>query len=269
MLNNSLVYSKTVLKKFYDNVYEDLSLNEVHFISLAARNKYLTEEEREEYRLGKTQMVYKTVLRKYDFNKFLSKIYQIDTSADYFLTLNDKYIPKKCCVLYANINPSDTIKATADFKKILADYDSELFNISINTSDKGRFENAMKRYNNLHNNLLTCYQNNRSRKIWSDIDCDGDIKLEDLQSFVRNLNLNESSRVVLVKTHGGFHFLMRTEDMNKEYNPGIVQSKLTENFGDICKEIVINKNEMIPIPGTYQGTKPVDMYIVNSEGEVI
>lgn len=261
----SLIYSIPTLKRFYNTIYQELKLNEVHFISLAARNKYLTEKEKEEYRLGKTQMVYKTVLREYNFTKFLAKLQQIDASADYYLTLNGEYLPKKCCVIYANINPNDTIKSTAAFKKLLADYDSELFNISVNTFDKARFENAMKRYNNLHNNLLTCYQNNRARKIWVDIDIDSDsIELDDLQVFVRGLNLDIDYQIVIIKTYGGFHFLMRTRDMNKEYNPGVVVNKLSETFKDVCKEIVINKNEMVPIPGTYQGMKPVEMYVLNT-----
>ena len=267
----SLISDVNYLKDFYNNIYEDLRLNEVHFISLAARNKYLDEDERFSHKLGKTQMLYKTVLKRYDFIKFLSKVEQIDASADYYLTLNNTYIPKKCCVIYANINPSDTIKATADFKKILAEYDAELFNISLNTEDKSRFENAMLRYNNLHNNLMTCYQNNRSRKLWSDIDidCEDNIKEEDLQQFIKDLNINaEDAKIILVRTHGGFHFLMRTRDMDREYNPGIVQEKLAQKFGDICKEIVINKNEMIPIPGTFQALFPVTMSIYNKNGEI-
>ena len=127
----------------------------------------------------------------------------------------------------------------------------------------------MKRHNNLHNNLLTCYQNNRSRKIWVDIDIDSNsVKLEDLQKFVRSLNLEESVKIVLVKTHGGFHFLIKNEHMNKEYNPGTVLNKLIDTFRD-CKEIVINKNEMIPLPGTYQALTPVKMYVLDSEGNVV
>ena len=269
MVIESLIYDVNIIKRFYEEVYEDLKLNEIHFISLAARNKYLTEEERSIYRLGNTQMLNKTIVRTYNFQKFISKVQQIDVSSNFYLTLNNEYIPRKCCVFYANINPSDTIKATSDFKKVLADYDAELFNISINTTDKERFENVMKRHNNLHNNLLTCYQNNRSRKIWVDIDIDSNsVKLEDLQKFVRSLNLEESVKIVLVKTHGGFHFLIKNEHMNKEYNPGTVLNKLIDTFRD-CKEIVINKNEMIPLPGTYQALTPVKMYVLDSEGNVV
>ena len=77
MVIESLINDVNIIKRFYEEVYEDLKLNEIHFISLAARNKYLTEEERSIYRLGNTQMLNKTIVRTYNFQKFISKVQQI------------------------------------------------------------------------------------------------------------------------------------------------------------------------------------------------
>ena len=38
-----------------------------------------------------------------------------------------------------------------------------------------------------------------------------------------------------------------------EFNPQTITQKLTETFDSMCDEIKLNKNELIPCPGTMQG----------------
>ena len=84
----SLIWSELELKKFYTTIFQPLELNEVQFISLSARNKYLSDVERENIRLGGTQMLFKTVLREYGYQKFSSKIHQIDAGSEWYLSLD-------------------------------------------------------------------------------------------------------------------------------------------------------------------------------------
>lgn len=266
-----LIFNTAEINKFYSKIYEPLKLNEVHFISLAARNKYLTDEERSEIQLGGTQMIFKTVLRSYDMDKFRLKICQISDSAKYYRSLNDKAIPIYCFVFYANINPSDTLKATKSFKQILDEYDEEVVRVSMSDKrDNSKFENIMRRYNNLYNTLLSCYQKYPSRKLWVDLDIDllfpehlkfireGKIKT----SICKKYNVSEED-VYQIDTRGGVHVLLRTSSMSKEFNPLEVKSflKASLDFSETpYKEVEINGNAMVPIPGTLQGGAEVKMY---------
>ena len=38
-----------------------------------------------------------------------------------------------------------------------------------------------------------------------------------------------------------------------KFNPQTITQKLTETFGSMCDEIKLNKNGLIPCPGTMQG----------------
>ena len=261
---NSLIWSEEELTKFYNEIFQPLELNEVQFISLSARNKYLSEEQKQEIRLGGTQMLFKTVLREYNLRKFMAKVHQIDESSKYYYSLNDKEIPRECLCYYANINPSDTLKATKEFKQLLDEYDEETVRVAMSEKrDVTKFENIMRRYTNLHNNLLTCYQNSRSRRVWVDFDLDFiDIDKKDMASdiiFLMNIFVNRWDSVHIIDTRGGIHFLCKVSDFNKEFNTNTILKALTDELGSLCKEIVLNKNEMIPIPGTYQGGYPVTM----------
>ena len=53
-----IVWSEEELKNFYDKVLarQPLLPNEVRYISLSVRNKYLTEDERANYCLGRSEM---------------------------------------------------------------------------------------------------------------------------------------------------------------------------------------------------------------------
>ena len=44
-----------------------------------------------------------------------------------------------------------------------------------------------------------------------------------------------------------------------EFNPQTITQKLTETFGSMCDEIKLNKNGLIPCPGTMQGDVLVKM----------
>ena len=57
----------------------------------------------------------------------------------------------------------------------------------------------------------------------------------------------------VVVTHGGVHLLASNAGMSKEYNPQTITERLNNEFGSMCDEIKLNKNGLIPCPGTVQG----------------
>lgn len=58
----------------------------------------------------------------------------------------------------------------------------------------------------------------------------------------------------IIQTAGGIHCLVKKESLN--FNPNDLISKLSNSIDD-TKEIKLNSNCMIPVPGTYQYNIPV------------
>ena len=61
----------------------------------------------------------------------------------------------------------------------------------------------------------------------------------------------EPIRVII--THGGVHMLASNRNMSRECNPQTILQHLISEFKDRCKEVTLNKNGLIPCPGTLQG----------------
>ena len=54
-------------------------------------------------------------------------------------------------------------------------------------------------------------------------------------------------------THGGVHMLVANTNMSRFYNPQAITETLNKRFITMCDEIKLNKNGLIPCPGTMQG----------------
>ena len=77
--------------KEFASMLAPLNMDEVYFISLSARNKYLTQEERDEYSLGRTEMFAREIITKntdfeFAFRKLTGHLYARRTN-------NGKEIP--------------------------------------------------------------------------------------------------------------------------------------------------------------------------------
>lgn len=244
-----VIHSIEEIGKFYNEVLPRLQPLEVYFVSLSARNKYLTKQEMEFYDLGRTEMFAKTVIRKDSFEDYLKHIYRFECNEEGFLTRNSFSIPSKTFVCYANICPSSTVQVINKFQNLLSEYTTEALQIVSNSLHYGNFVNRM---NKIDNNLLNFYQNSHTSKKWLDIDIDllntktsKDIRniKESLEEF--DFDLNE---VLLVETKSGFHVLLKKIALKKNPKDLI---KILKNSLE-TKEVDVNKNEMIPLPGTYQ-----------------
>jgi hypothetical protein len=68
--NYVLLIDEDEFEKFYKHCVPELGPDEVFFISLSARNKYLTEQERRDLELGRTEMFARRLIRQRDFSRF-------------------------------------------------------------------------------------------------------------------------------------------------------------------------------------------------------
>ena len=284
----SLIWSEEELKKFYDLINRERDFSNVDFFCLASRKKYLTEKEKAEIKMGDTVMLCKTVLKDYNWPKFLSKIRQADAMAEFVLDSNDNYIPKKCFVMYMNVNHTSVVKAIKEFKETMASWDADTMTL-LEYGNTEKRVNLLRQYKSCTEGILKAFQNPKNgRDDWIDIDCDieGDESVrEGLAKMVINHFKNKFYREFLVSvssinaiiTHGGIHFLMNKEYMSS-YNsqisktypseevkdhvltPEKILNEIRELLKDVeSKEIVINPNKMVPIPGTVQGGFKVRM----------
>jgi hypothetical protein len=229
------------------NILPDLKQDEVYFFSLSARNKYLTAEERQEYALGRTEMFSREIAR--DKEGIYYVMNKLKASLQYRKTNNGKTIPEKALVIYANINPSSTIKAYQLFKQEIDKQVNDVINTFLNSKEPN-FEGLTR----INRELMNCIQKARSRKYYIDLDIDlynkGTNKcVDDLTSFLKE----NKSVFYKIETFSGYHFLVK-----KETVPNNLFSKMNEyRLSMYIKEIEFNKNEMIPVPGTLQAGKLV------------
>lgn len=254
---HSFIYDINELKKFYDKCIPDLEDFEVFFLSLSARNKYLTKEEQKELSLGRTEMFSRRIVRLKDFDRLTRVITQLECNEEGYKTKTNASIPNKCIVVYWNINPSNSLKAYRKFNKIINEYTFEAVN-----ADKK--EDISRRFNKMDIQLMNAYQTERGRRIY--IDMDVDVMPEDGQAEVvsamaqffeeKNVDYN------IIDTKGGVHFLVRAASLGvNKVNPNLaieVGFEALSRFHDRDVtpeefEIIINKNAMIPLPGTLQG----------------
>lgn len=258
-----IVSDESELKWFFDNVLPPLKETEVYFLSLSARNKYLTEEEREFYSLGRTEMFAKTIIRERSWDRFIRTIRKLECDERGYTTKSNIPIPSKTMVCYININPSDTFRALNAFQGLINEYNLEIASLLVRGGDSSNFFN---RLNKIDNNLMTMYQQSTGTKHYIDFDFDLENKSEKYIEEVSDFLIAKGiSRYFWVDTHSGYHLLI---DKNQiKFNPNDIISFGIESankklIGEIG-EIVYNKNSMIPMPGTYQGGYPVS--IINKD----
>jgi hypothetical protein len=137
-----------------------------------------------------------------------------------------KEIPQEAIAVYINLNPRSLEKASK--KTVL-----KLTELILEKCSHDPIQITMSQI-----------QKSCSRKLFLDIDFDVEIN-NDLMKRIHN-SLNEDCLKYLI-TRGGFHLLIDLSKINKEYKKTWYK-KITS-----FKEVDIKGDNMIPIPGTYQG----------------
>lgn len=232
------------------SILPEIKDDELFFISLSARNKYLKQEEREKLDLGKTEMFGRTTARDKEGLRYALK--KLESVLSYRRTRNGSIIPEECLVVYININPSSTIRAFQNFKKEMENAFTEAF-----FAEKQEKKPNYTHFQNIEKNLLNNIQKSRSRKEFIDIDFDVE-NLRLVSSFENFLNKNRfpTEHWFIIQTQGGYHVLLRKDYLEKLNIWNKVQ-ELDKEAKKTNGEVIINKNEMVPLPGTHQAGKLV------------
>jgi hypothetical protein len=242
-----------------------LTRQEVYFISTSARNKQLNEEERLVYQVGRSEMWHKEIIPEDDFGRFLRAVRRCEANKRAYLTKAEVPFPDKVLVLYCNICPTDAWAAMKEQMNYLNATQIELTDSILKNSITGT-DNSFKNIRHCHTTGQSVFARSFSDREWTDIDCDiSDFEAVDgwkaIDDIKRWLYAEAGmGNFMQIQTSGGFHWLVRKQvlaDMGRKFRKdpvGEIILQMAALLKDKCtmNEIVRNKNEMIPMPGTLQ-----------------
>lgn len=253
---NKLIHDPNMVKDFIKILPKPNDL-EVFFVSLSCRNKYLTDDQRKEYALGRTEMFGQSIAR--DADKLFRNIRRYESHPEAYTTKNGNNMPVSAMVVYVNIDTSSTLKAYTEFQKKMTENLTELTHKSIlgqSIKDTARFINKADKV------LMDCYQRGSSQKKFIDVDFDvPECASGVVEKFLDVMNMNKVKHYI-IQTRGGFHVLLERETIKHNYNIDIAEANddMKSIYGDIKYEIKVNENRMVPVPGTYQAGFPVTFW---------
>jgi hypothetical protein len=218
-MNYKIITDEQKLRDFIEWLPE-LKPNETYYCALFARSKYCKNVAK--LTADKQQLKRFVTTKAFMFDKLKQLECEIGSYSQKHMP-----IPQEAISVYITPNPRDMEIAA---KKGLIEL--------------AKLVTAPYNGYNPHVEMLNCLQISTSRKIYFDIDFDG-VKIEDMRDKINEI-LNPDCLTYL-QTHGGFHLLIKLENIEKQYTKSWHQ-KITSLDG-----VDIRGDNLLPIPGTYQG----------------
>ncbi len=248
----SIIKDEKEYQKFI-NFIPKLERDEVYFLSLSARNKYLSIDEREEYDLGRTEMFSRQIAFDKEGIEYAIQKMQADLAVR--KTRNGSDIPEKCLVVYFNVHPSSTMKAYRRFCEQMNRHYEEAFMGTLNGSEASDMWIPFRR---MRTNLMNHIQKAFSRKLMVDIDIDGEgsEQSKELMWKLKDFLTYAECHYMTIQTQGGYHMLVPTVYLGKHVP---LFQKLKELDNTTEGEVKFNSNAMVPLPGTLQAGKLVTL----------
>ena len=231
-INYKIITDEKLLDEFIDFLPELLE-DEVFYVCLFARSKYLTEEQRGQISHIKSD---KAQLKRFTATKetLKTKIKQLEcpigSYVQYKTDVPNNIVPQEALATYITINPRSLSLATRNslkkFVEMVADNPTHSFNPS--------------------NFAMSEIQRSpKKNKKWYVIDVDS--KYVDVKSILAQYLVNTPYKIL--ETRGGFHCLIDLHNIDESVKKNWYNN-LKGSFGDDLDQ---GGDIMIPIPGTYQG----------------
>lgn len=265
------------LRNFFDFYLPTnwLKSTECLFLSLAARNKYQKDRETSDVNLNKTFMFDRTIIAGKNLDRLWNNLliglrrlernngaYKVKAKSDNEMLLD---IPNDCMMVYFNINPVNSVNALLQLKDRINLIEKELWTASVNGNS---IENCILDVNRLHHIAEESYGKAKSKTRWFDVDIDVASDPKDVPSdewikvickaFCDSLNNKiPYDQLFIIRTYGGFHVCFKVDICkNNKISPHQIVDSLKELIQNQAncsiKEIKLNDNGIVPLPGTMQ-----------------
>jgi hypothetical protein len=225
------------LKKFHATILPELGQDEVFYLMLGARRKYLTDEEKEIYNCNGTDMIRRVTVRSNKFEELRDKILDFCVPEGRYKDKNGLSLPLHSFTLYITPNPRDARRASVGIVQKITEG-------LLNPNTPLKLENMM----------LSEIHKYSTNKVWIDLDVDpkGD---DDLDKTIETLHsfLGETERTT-VKTRSGAHMLVRKSTLDPKVKNSFYMNikKLSDSMEG---EVEFKGDTMLPVPGCSQGGK--------------
>jgi hypothetical protein len=242
----TFIYSEEELHKFFDVVLPPLTDNEVYFVSLSARKKYLSDETKNILD-GSSEMFERRLIEKKDWNLFLRTIRRYECNDGAYMSLKGEAYPNAAMMIYLSFNPCDVIKAYEEF---IMDSTRNMMALALG---RGSSPDYFKR---IQHNLMTAMHHSRGTKHYVDIDIDffeGTKNLVSLDLILTPLR-EKNVKFYVIETHGGYHVLMKVDTLHFDY---MKEMKEIQSNSTKIQDIMNNGRGMCPLCGTLQAGFPV------------
>jgi hypothetical protein len=228
-MNYKIITDENKLKQFIKWLPE-LNDGECYYVCLFGRSKYAPE--------GIKLTADKQQLKRFTSTKefLFEKIKQLECEVGCYKQRHVG-LPQEVLALYITPNPRSYEKAAKESLKKFADL-------------------VVNKYNgyNPHQEVLSQIQVAVSRKIYFDLDFD-DTTIEKMKLLIEN-RINPDC-LTYIKTRGGFHLLIELEKI-ENYWKKTWYNDLTSLEG--CD---VRGDNLMPVPGTYQGGFTPELYDFN------
>lgn len=229
---------------FVNEVLPPLKEGEVYFLSLSARNKYLNEEEREQYKLSRTEMFSRTLC----YGDWEYAMKKMASTLTYKTTKSGLPFPEKALVVYVNINPSNVPLAAMKFSASVNKIAEEM----VRSYMVGSGNPNLKSLDKAERMLLNEIQKTTGTRHYFDIDVDSKEK-QDVEVLTAVLDAYDV-KYHQVNTVGGAHIFVNRESLKQSKLKNLHEQvkKVNDKLKTLGGECVFNSNAMSPLVGTFQ-----------------
>lgn len=224
-MNYKIINDEEILDNFIAEL-PPLTADQVFYVGLFARHKYLTAEQKVQIKSKKPQLTRFTCTAK----SLKAKLRQLERPLGSY---NPPNIPSECLSAYITINPRSlslaTKEVTKKFVERLLDNPSNIFNPASLAMSEIQKSPAKK-------------------KKWFVLDIDVKESLAELETTLKSFLGSTPYRIL--ETRGGYHILIDQQNISKD-----VKKTWHQNIVKAFKaDVDVIGDVMIPIPGTNQGT---------------
>jgi hypothetical protein len=228
-MNYTVITNEKLLIDFI-NWLPELQDNECYYLCLFARSKYAKNEDgSNKFPHIKTDKSQLKRFIAYKKEYIIDKIRHLEVKLGAYKTKDGADVPQEALALYINVSPRDQYGAMFILMRKLIDIQ----------------ESSGKNFN-IHAEALSAIQKSGKKKKFFDFDLYGEgMELKVSQS----LDYTKINKECLnfLKTRGGMHIIVELSKIAPEFK-NTWYKYMTSNF-----EVDIKGDNMIPVPGTYQG----------------